>query len=167
MLCAQGSTSSGATDACQGDSGGPLVCAEADGSYVLHGATSWGYGCAQEAYPGVWSRVHVVLGWIDEVMTSVPTTTTTPAPCTDCMWSVTSGPCSVDSEMCAHSPNYPSNYGNSQSCTLVVNAEHASPLNVMAFNTETDFDFLTVNGVDYSGGFGPNGVTPSGTVAVC
>jgi len=69
MLCAQGTNGAGeTTDACQGDSGGPLVCASDNGAYVLHGATSWGYGCAMSAYPGVWSRVNFVRDWVDSQM---------------------------------------------------------------------------------------------------
>jgi len=64
MLCAQGRNSQGITDACQGDSGGPLVC-QSGGAWRVYGATSWGYGCAEAAYPGVWARVHHVLGWIE------------------------------------------------------------------------------------------------------
>jgi len=68
MLCAQGRTSNGLiTDACQGDSGGPLVC-DAGGTWTLYGATSWGRGCAGSNYPGIWSRVHSALGWIDSSM---------------------------------------------------------------------------------------------------
>jgi len=71
MLCAQGTNGEGeTTDACQGDSGGPLVCASGNDAYVLHGATSWGYGCAVSEYPGVWSRVNFVRDWIDEVMST-------------------------------------------------------------------------------------------------
>eukprot|EP00438_Fugacium_kawagutii_P007974 Skav221219 [mRNA] locus=scaffold2467:225577:226398:- [translate_table: standard] len=66
MLCAQGSSSAGIVDACQGDSGGPLVCARSDGRYVLHGATSWGYGCADAQYPGVWARISHVLPWLTQ-----------------------------------------------------------------------------------------------------
>jgi len=81
MLCAQGRTANGdITDACQGDSGGPLVCEE-DGSWVIHGATSWGYGCAGATYPGVWARVYHELTWIEETMAGIfPTPEPTPAP---------------------------------------------------------------------------------------
>lgn len=41
-------------DACQGDSGGPLYDKDND---VLVGITSWGYGCADPDYPGVYSKV--------------------------------------------------------------------------------------------------------------
>lgn len=68
MVCAQGLKDGEVVDACQGDSGGPLVCSTADGPYVLHGATSWGYGCASAYYPGVWSRVNYVREWIDTTM---------------------------------------------------------------------------------------------------
>lgn len=67
MLCAAGTSPNGNTDACQGDSGGPLVCASG-GSYTVFGATSWGYGCAADNYPGIWSRVHASLDWIESTM---------------------------------------------------------------------------------------------------
>jgi secreted trypsin-like serine protease len=67
MICAQGKKGSAIVDACQGDSGGPLVC-QSGSSWALYGATSWGYGCADKAYPGVWARVHEALGWIEQTM---------------------------------------------------------------------------------------------------
>jgi len=63
MLCAQGRNGNNIVDGCQGDSGGPLVC-ESNGEWTLHGATSWGRGCAQANYPGVWARVNFVMDWV-------------------------------------------------------------------------------------------------------
>ena len=65
----------GGKDACNGDSGGPLVCLE-DGVATLVGVTSWGIGCANEGYPGVWSSVADNLDWIEVVTTTMTTTTT-------------------------------------------------------------------------------------------
>jgi len=64
MICA-GDLIDGGEDACQGDSGGPLAVRNAANTkWLLIGATSWGYGCADVNYPGVWSKVSYVLDWI-------------------------------------------------------------------------------------------------------
>ncbi len=52
-------------DSCQGDSGGPLFETTAAG-YVQLGTVSWGRGCAQKGYPGVYGEMNdpVIRNWI-------------------------------------------------------------------------------------------------------
>lgn len=59
MLCA--GYASGGKDACQNDSGGPLV----EDSTIV-GIVSWGNGCAQADYPGVYTDIGALRGWITE-----------------------------------------------------------------------------------------------------
>lgn len=53
MLCA--GYKAGGRDACKGDSGGPLTAGT--DFRVLHGVTSWGFGCARANLYGVYARV--------------------------------------------------------------------------------------------------------------
>lgn len=62
MICA-GVIGVGGKDACQGDSGGPLVV-----DSVLVGIVSWGHGCAEPNFPGVYSKVSAVRDWIDSTI---------------------------------------------------------------------------------------------------
>lgn len=52
---------------CQGDSGSPLVCFN-----EVHGLVSWGQGCAEPGFPGVYVKVCEFLHWIDEVLAANP-----------------------------------------------------------------------------------------------
>lgn len=63
MLCAKDSNQ----DSCQGDSGGPLVMKGNDSSGandVQVGVVSWGVGCADSSFPGVYARISSAYDWI-------------------------------------------------------------------------------------------------------
>ncbi len=60
MVCA----GSLGADSCQGDSGGPLTVNTGQ-STLLYGIVSWGKGCGQPNFPGVYTRVANYSPWID------------------------------------------------------------------------------------------------------
>ncbi|XP_015463729.3 neurotrypsin isoform X1 [Astyanax mexicanus] len=67
MLCAGSLSNHRRVDSCQGDSGGPLVCQGTNGRWTLTGVISWGHGCGDPSYPGVYTRVSRFLKWIEKV----------------------------------------------------------------------------------------------------
>jgi trypsin len=64
MFCA----GSGAVDSCQGDSGGPAWVYDQQGTPTLVGIVSWGAGCTQKRFPGVYVNVVKYREWIDETI---------------------------------------------------------------------------------------------------
>ena len=50
---------------------GPLITKDyhnGEGKFVQVGVTSWGIGCGQEGYPGVYSRLTKGLEWIKSIL---------------------------------------------------------------------------------------------------
>mmetsp|Transcript_41619 Transcript_41619/g.89349 ORF Transcript_41619/g.89349 Transcript_41619/m.89349 type:complete len:674 (-) Transcript_41619:54-2075(-) len=78
---------------------------------------------------------------------------------------IVSGDCAIvaDEPACVTSQNYPNYYGVDESCTMNFASGEAMVLSVVSFSTETTYDYLTVNGNDYSGSAdGLDGVLASG-----
>uniref|UniRef100_A0A182QK40 Peptidase S1 domain-containing protein n=1 Tax=Anopheles farauti TaxID=69004 RepID=A0A182QK40_9DIPT len=64
MMCA--GIPEGGKDSCQGDSGGPLHVFDAHANrFVIAGVVSWGFGCAQPRFPGIYARVNRFISWIN------------------------------------------------------------------------------------------------------
>lgn len=93
MFCA-GIPAVGGKDTCSGDSGGPIV-RRVGNTHIQVGVTSWGAGCADPDFPGVYSRIPSAIDWIKQVVciewdqasapfcsgvTASPTSTATPTP---------------------------------------------------------------------------------------
>jgi secreted trypsin-like serine protease len=65
MFCA--GVDEGGRDSCQGDSGGPLVFRQGS-THTLLGVVSWGVGCAEVGYYGVYARVSSGRAWIEDTV---------------------------------------------------------------------------------------------------
>ncbi len=68
MICAGSKLSPVLRDSCQGDSGGPLFLS---GTKEQVGIVSWGEGCAQPGFPGVYARVSEYTSWISSYVDDV------------------------------------------------------------------------------------------------
>ncbi|XP_076154114.1 trypsin I-P1-like [Alosa pseudoharengus] len=68
MMCA-GLLGQGGKDSCQGDSGGPMVVKQ-DSVWVQAGIVSFGIGCAEAKFPGVYTRVSQFESWINSTITT-------------------------------------------------------------------------------------------------
>mmetsp|Transcript_32894 Transcript_32894/g.48667 ORF Transcript_32894/g.48667 Transcript_32894/m.48667 type:complete len:553 (+) Transcript_32894:204-1862(+) len=71
MFCA--GVDEGGKDSCQGDSGGPIfieTTTSNDGlaSFTQVGVVSWGQGCAEAEFPGVYARISGVSDWIKDTV---------------------------------------------------------------------------------------------------
>lgn len=109
--------------------------------------------------------------------TAGPTTTTTTTLPSECNgttlppWVIESGSCTIGTgstsnyenrQYCIKSPNYNNGavpYGINQSCEFVICS--AQTMEVLAFNTEENYDYLYVNGIGYHGTSGPSNQIPS------
>ena len=69
MICA-GDLYFGGKDACQGDSGGPLLirAPHVRSGWLQVGITSWGGGCGQASYPGVYTSVADVQDFLRDIL---------------------------------------------------------------------------------------------------
>jgi secreted trypsin-like serine protease len=67
MICA--GLTQGGKDSCQGDSGGPMVSKQ-DSRWIQAGVVSFGQGCAEPDFPGVYARVSQYQTWINSHITS-------------------------------------------------------------------------------------------------
>ena len=72
-ICAMGAHTR--KDSCQGDSGGPLFAISPDGP-VQVGVVSWGHSCADDLFPGIYTRVSAYEDWIADKMQDTGTETT-------------------------------------------------------------------------------------------
>jgi len=112
---------------------------------------------ASEILPTAEEFFNGLLAGIDWVQ-NPPAPTPAPPPGS---WELSGSGCEMDGN-CIQSLNHPSNYGNSEQCTISLAGEVA--LTVDAFNTESGYDFLTVGGTAHAGTAGPSAGTYSGVI---
>ncbi len=72
MMCAESMNEQNRSDTCEGDSGSGLIIYNNFFEPVLLGLTSWGNGCAQQGYAGVYTRLAVFDDWLKSVIYPVP-----------------------------------------------------------------------------------------------
>merc|ERR1711972_265473 len=152
---------SGIFDSCPGHSANHAVQALGWGEGYILGQNSWGPDW------GDGGRFKVALcvptdftipGDIIEEDYPLPiptatftTSTTSPPPVNSTL------PCVTHDDGCVTSPNHPNQYPNSRRCDI---SYKIGKLKVMAFDVERGYDFLQVNGEQYGGSEGPDGVVP-------
>jgi len=77
MLCAE--YLRGGKDSCSGDSGGLLQCVAGDGRWRLIGIVSIGRSCALINKPGLYTRVDVMLRWINKYVKGISSSSSSAA----------------------------------------------------------------------------------------
>ncbi len=107
MLCA--GQIQGGQDSCQGDSGGPLMTFDNGGQrWRQLGVVSWGDGCAQPNYYGIYTRISNYAQWITEQIPGLATATPIPSPTATntATPTATSTPTNTPTPTATHTPTF-------------------------------------------------------------